>query len=312
MEKNWLYPPEGEEVAFELMEKATRMVVNKEKEYPSQQITGIGATAKAVYANRIFPFRYKGLFRGKRGKILGGAISHTGILLLYEDHTKQYTWNQITSCKVTATYINNQANPNQSGYVYDIYLGFGEEEGFNFNAGAINFFEFGGRMGLKMTYQESKDQEKAGELFALYYNRVRSEKLGISMSNKDKKVLLHHPINQEFTQEVLKRFHSPEGVYFKKKMSFKSLEINPQKITFYKRNKKKIEGSIDWNTIKDVKVALGAFYALWLISYKDGVEYEYEFIWPNSWKLDPSIIENKHQEKIDQQLILPLCWLELL
>ena len=130
-EKNQLYPPEGKEATFEDMEKAIRMVVNKDKEYPTQQFTGIGGIAKAVYANRIFPFRFKGLFRAKRGKILGGM------------------------------------------------------------------------------YQ-----------------------------------------------------------------------------------------------------VLGAFYRLWYIIYKEGVEYEYEFIWPNGWKLDPTIITDKYKERVAQLIVLPLCWLE--
>jgi hypothetical protein len=43
-EKNWLYPPEGlgVEQSFELIEKAARMVINKDKEYPTQQFCGIG------------------------------------------------------------------------------------------------------------------------------------------------------------------------------------------------------------------------------------------------------------------------------
>ena len=57
-------------------------------------------------------------------------------------------------------------------------------------------------------------------------------------------------------------------------------------------------------------MAIGASYKLWLIQYKEGVDFEYEFVWPGGWKLEPPIIENKYQEKVEQQIILPLCWLE--
>ena len=52
--KNWLYQPTDKQDCFATMEKAAEMVINKDKSYPKEQFSGIGAIAKAVYANRIF------------------------------------------------------------------------------------------------------------------------------------------------------------------------------------------------------------------------------------------------------------------
>ncbi len=310
--KNWLYPPDGMDVTFELMQTAALMVINKDKTYPKQQIGGIGGIAKAVYANRIFPFRYKRLFKAKLGQIVGGAISHIGILLVYQGLIKKYRWDQITSCNVTITSILNQNDPNGRQYSYSIYLGFGEEEGFNANPNGMNFFEFGGRSSLKMAYQADNDDEKVAELFALYYNRVRSERLGIVLSNGDKQVNLHYPINQSYLQEVYRRFSSPEGIFFKKKLSFKRFEITRERLTFYKRKKKKIEYVINWQDISNITIAKGASYSIWIITFNQGVEYDREFIWLNPWKPEPEIqMENKTVEKQQRQMILPVCWLNL-
>ncbi|TFG21020.1 MAG: hypothetical protein EU530_01650 [Promethearchaeota archaeon] len=83
-QKNWLYPPEGLGVdeTFALMEKSARMVINKDKEYPTQKFRGFGSIGKAVYFNRIFPFRFARLFKARKGQILGGAVSRVGILLI--------------------------------------------------------------------------------------------------------------------------------------------------------------------------------------------------------------------------------------
>jgi hypothetical protein len=50
-QKNWLYPPEvsGIDETFALMEKSARMVINKDKEYPSQKFSDFGSIGKAVY-----------------------------------------------------------------------------------------------------------------------------------------------------------------------------------------------------------------------------------------------------------------------
>lgn len=313
-EKNWLYPPKeiGLDQNFELMEKAARMVINKDKEYPTQQFGGIGSIAKAVYDNRIFPFRFTRLFKARKGQILGGAISRAGILLVYNDFMKRYTWDLITSCKVTKTTIVNNTDPNRQSYFYEILLGFGEDEEFKVDGNIVNFFEFGGRWVFKVVQQREKDAEHTAELFAIYYNRVRSERMGIALTKGDKKIFLHHEINPEFAQEVSRRYSTPEGVYFHKILGFKRLRIAKDQITLYKRRGKKIEAIINWTDIADIHVVIATSYKLWIIRYKSGVEYTHEFIWPSSWKLEPKIIEDRNLEQIQQQIVLPFCWLETL
>lgn len=308
--KNWLYPPENMVDCFDLMEKAAIMVINKDKSYPDQRFSGIGAIAKAVYANRIFAFRYNRLFKAKQGQILGGAIGYSGILLIYQGHQRRFYWNQITSCKVNITTIINN-NPNARGYSYTIELGFGTEEGFLMNPNGVNFFEFGGRSRIKMASQADADDEKVAELFAFYYNRIRSEKAGYYLIKGNRRIFLHFPINPNYMKEVANRFHSPDGIFFKKKFSFKRLEIAKERITIYKRKRKKVEAIINWRDISEIKVALGASYSLWIIYYKPGVNYNVEFLWSNGWNPEPPIqMESTTLEKQQRQMILPLCWLE--
>jgi hypothetical protein len=95
---------------------------------------------------------------------------------------KRYTWNLVTSCKVTITTVVNNTDPNRQSYFNEILLGFGEEEGFKVVGNIVNFFEFGGRWVIKVVQQREKDAEHAAELFAMYNNRVRSERMGIALS----------------------------------------------------------------------------------------------------------------------------------
>jgi hypothetical protein len=95
-------------------------------------------------------------------------------------------------------------------------------------------------------------------------------------------------------------------------LGFKRLRIAKGQITLYKRRGKKIEATINWSDIADIHVVIGTSYKLWLIQYKTGVEYTHEFIWPSSWKLEPNIIEDRNLEQIQQQMVLPFCWLETL
>jgi hypothetical protein len=309
--KNWLYQSTEKQDCFDIMEKAAAMVINKDKSYPKEQFSGIGAIAKAVYANRIFPFRYKRLFKAKLGQLVGGAISHSGILLVYQGHVKRYSWNQITTCKVNITTIITN-DPNARKYSYTIDFGFGNEESFTMNPNGVNFFEFGGRGNFKLAQQADSDDEKVAELFALYYNRIRSEKAGLLLTKGKQKIPLHFPIDPAYFNEIIRRFNSPSGLSFKKKLSFKKLAITKNNITFYKGMRKKVEATINWHDIANIVVALGASYSLWIISYKEGVAYSHEFIWSNSWHPDPPMnIQSSVIEKQQRQMILPLCWLEM-
>jgi hypothetical protein len=309
--RNWLYQPAEKQDCFDSMEKAAEMVINKDKSYPKEQFTGIGAIAKAVYANRIFPFRYKRLFKARLGQLMGGAISHSGILLVYQGHVKRFTWNQITTCKVNITTIIG-GDPNTRKYSYTIELGFGDEESFTMNPNGVNFFEFGGRGNFKLAQQADADDEKVAELFAIYYNRIRSERAGLLLTKGKHKIPLHYPINAEYSNEISRRFNSSNGLFFKKKFSFKRLAFTKKNITFYKGMRKRVEAIIDWHDIANISVALGASYSLWIISYKEGVAYTHEFIWPNSWHPDPPMnMDSSAIEKQQRQMILPLCWLEM-
>ena len=308
--RNWLYQPSEKKDCFDIMEKAAEMVINKDKSYPKEQFSGIGVIAKAVYANRIFPFRYKRIFKAKLGQLIGGAISHSGILLVYQGHVKRFSWNQITTCKVNITTIISN-DPNARSYSYTIDLGIGDEEYFTMNPNGVNFFEFGGRGNFKLAQQADYDDEKVAELFALYYNRIRSEKAELLLSKGKHKIHLHYPVKPEYSNEISRRFCSSNGLFFKKKFGFKRLAITKENITFYKGLRKRVEATINWHDIANVTVALGASYSLWIISYKEGVAYTHEFIWPNSWHPDPPInLQSSVIEKQQRQMILPLCWLE--
>lgn len=307
---NWLYLSQDYGRDLDLMKKATQMLINSDADYPKEQFTQVCSLGNAVYANRMFTFRYRRILKARLGQVVAGTISHHGIYLVYKAQSKIYPWEEVTGCKIYRT-INNKTNSNERAYYYDIHLEFGSSETFKFNAGRTQFFEFGGKKKLKSIKHQDRDDELVAELFAIYYNRMRSERLNIILSKGNKTIYLHEPVNLGYKQEILSRFHSADGVILKKKLGSKRLEFNQNHLIIYKKTKKKTLTIINWEDIEDIKDVNGGYRNFWLISYKPGIEHEIECFHIMNWKLIPKIkMKNKVDRANQSRMILPLCWLE--
>ncbi len=293
-----LYPPPNGEITFDHMQAAAIAAIEKDPSYPKKTFTGLDAIAFAVYTNRIFAFRFVKLFR-KKG-MLGGSISRLGIFIQYHDHSRAYTWEQITNLKITKTsYIGADSNTPQGQYnFYDIEMTFGDNSGLVFGTQQVRMKEFP----KSPTHREWKHM---GDLFALYYNRVRQEKIQLLLHKGNKQVLLHEPIDDRFAQEILRRFYSPEGIHLK--YLRKRVSITKNGMVFLK-GKKKITAEIQWNDFTHLIIGKGTVSPVILfIDSRNPAQYIQSF-YPNNYNLKP---KDKSLNKNQMMHIVPVCWMSL-
>ncbi len=297
-----LYPPKEGKVTFEQIEQAVWKVINKEKDYPKMPMTSMATICREVYKDRIFALRFQNIF-SKKTKIRGAGISRTGIVMVYNDITKRYPWEMVTSLNIECVHKDYGSTSSQSGYYYSIHFSFNDDTTFKVSAEFVSSPDF------------PKDMSRAyhkhiADMFTAYYNRVRSETMQKYIVNEstNKKVLLHIDLDKVYLDEVLRRFNSPTGIIMTARR--KNVIINRAGITWKKGKKKKIKvlSEIKWNTVKDLKIARGTQSSVILFEFNEGYEQKEDYFSPGNWKLDPDIKTTVGNQRMH---IVPVCWLNL-
>lgn len=204
-----LYPPEGGSVTFEEMNAAALEAIQNPKNYPTEYTSGMASVMREVYRGRIFAFAFVTRHLEKQS-IFGGAISRTGVVLVHKDHIKNYPWNQVESLNLHATYQNHGQNlPQYTGWYYEISFKFRDGSYFTFDPDQTRFPD------IPQDRRTRSNHKDTADMCAMYYNRVQSESMQKMLVKGNKRVNIHHDLDQNYAAEIIRRFHSPEGILLK-------------------------------------------------------------------------------------------------
>ncbi len=286
--------PQGDKpVTFEQMEKAILKFVNKEKDCPKKTKKSSALAAFEVYHDRIFVYSFDHGFFPKKKTAIAGAVSRPGIMVLYQDRTKKYYhWDDINSIEVQYIEVKDEQFPSNNGTYALIYFG----------------LVTGGRMHIdahQITMLPRGSYIYYVEIFAMYYARVRQERLQMRLQRGPKQVLLHGEYDVAYAQEVLRRFHSPEGMVLKKFR--KRMHLSPAGIRVT-RGKRTVLAEYGWQEVRDVIFARDASKGFSVIVLPDGYKPKVMGWRLEEWKPIPAMPVKMETQRMH---ILPVCWLEM-